>query len=783
MNLKKNHIKQLKQIILFFLIVIPLLAANAAYAQKTIKPKPSAPSKPIFPDKYSDLDDAGSNSTLNDENILSSLEKARQKYVRALSLIHKHDTTSSLKLFEEAIEILNKLVSYPGIEHNANFTDLAQTIIEDYEEAAKNVEELDESVSLFILREKISQEVEKTSMLPNIKTIILPKDTSSAVVEPSRPITVIPLDTNDYVRKNIEFLTQNKKGKHFIQTCFERSSKWFPLLKRIIAEETAPPEIVYLAMIESALNPTIVSGARAVGMWQFIRETGERYNLNKNPSIWIDERRDPEKATRAAMRFLKDLYNQFGNWHLVMAAYDCGPNRIARVVAKSNIDKPTFWDIFKSLPRETRNYVPSFIAVTKIMLQPELFGLKPSEYKYLPEYKYDTYSLTEPVNLQAIAKAAGTSLEEIAALNSELTKSCTPPDLPKYDIKIPVGTLSTFTQNFANLTAEEKKPWLDHEVRKGETIAKIAKKYNISSKDLCEINELKSVKSKVAPGTKLHIPVDAQMNIAETAPAPKTSTSSAKKTDDNKSDSEEIVRHTIKPGETLYSIAQIYGVRLTDLRTWNDIPFEEDNIPVGRELIIAKNQTNNDQAPVKVTKIEKTKTINHKVKKGETLAKIADEYNVSIESIKKQNHLKKNAVSKGQVLAIKVNSKQKTTSRDYAEKAGKSKVIHKVKAGESLFSIAAKYGVSEDQIKEWNPGKVAGETVYKGSNLKILGTESSKGSGKSKKDSAPKTYKVRKGDTLNSIASKFGVSTSSLKAKNKKLKKGDLLIGQIIKIQ
>lgn len=779
----------------------------------------------MYPDEYSELDDIPTPSSTNDEIVRTILEKSRQQYLQALMFIEKKDTTKAALYFEKAINFLNKLVNYPAIEQNQDFSDLAQSIIEDYESYVKNIDDMDENSSLFIIRDKLFQEIDNyiSKGELEIKSILVPKEPKPvAGLTPEIQDFVIPMDSNVHVQKNLSFLTNTKTGKVFIKKCLERSGKWFPLLKKLAKEESMPPEIIYLACVESALNANAVSKAKAVGMWQFIKTTGEMYGLNANGSIWLDERRDPEKATKAALRHLKDLYNDLGNWHLALAAYNAGQGCVNRAVTRSQKESPSFWDLLTYLPRETRNYVPLFIATTKIAMEPEAYGFDLSEMDFHKEYKYDTLTIFESCNLGAIAKCAGVSEEDIRDLNPELIRHCTPPDITSYTLKIPAGARKTIADNYSKLTDEEKQPWIFHEVKKGETLSKIADQYDVSKEEIASINGLNSYKSKLHGGTMLKIPLTKQDVAQKIQPEPQDNsqqtpnasvpsdprqTSAASQTavqdssknlannityenkdsvnGNNPSTSQNII-HIVAKGETLYSIAQRYGIRITDLRNLNNMPYDEDNIALGTKLIIAQNEIQPQKPESDISKIKLPKIVKHQVKAGETLASIADDYGVTTSSIIKLNKIKKNKISTGKTLKIEtLSDAKKAPNQEIADKY-KDKVTHKVKKGENLNSIATKYGVKESDLVKWNPDNIDGTTVFTGTTLKIYPNKTSKGSSSSttkKGKNPPKYYKIRSGDTLAEIADKFGVSVSSLKKNNKNLNEKNLQIGKKIRLQ
>lgn len=803
--------KNMKMIIFVIILFLPINLCLTDYVFSKSTDKKNKREITIFPDEYSDLDDIPTPKTTKDENILKTLERARQRYLQALTLIEKGDTTSAAKYFEIAINILNPLVSYPGIDKNDDFTDLAQSIIEDYESFVQSIDNLDENSSMFIIRDKLFEKIESPKSTTTIiqPPIEIKKQTQELIKRDSIDLAnnfTIPLVDNEYVQKNISFLTQDKVGKKFIKNSLERSTKWFPMFKRIAKEENVPEEIIYLAMIESALNPNAVSRAKAVGMWQFIRSTGEMYGLNANSSVWVDERRDPEKSTRAAMRHLKDLYNDLGDWHLALAAYNCGISGVKRAIAKSKFENPSFWELREFLPKETRNYVPFYIATAKVSMNLAEYGINTKEFNYLDEYKYDTYTLNEPISLKALAKCAGTTLEHLQNLNPELLMTTTPPDVSSYTIKIPQGTRELFAANLSTLTPEEKKPWITHKVARKETVASIAKYYGIPESVLLSANNLSNDRTKLKLGTTLLIPVDARefeetliaSNQNESEQQVSTTTNIGNENQgSNTKDKESFITHNVSNGENLYTIAQKYGVRLSDLRMLNNIPYDKDDIEPGTTIIIAKNVTTSEapKEPI-IKKLNSPVIIRHNVRPGETLAQIADDYNVSIESIKKLNNLKENKII-GSSLKIIVNPSQNQNKKLLASdensnnnrktnEPGKKKISYKVRSGDNLSNIAAKFGVTESQLKSWNSEKIKGSTVYSGTYLTIYQENVSKGSSAPTSKGVkkvPKYYTVKRGDTISEIANRFGVSTKSIKQKNKNLTDQNLKAGQKIRIQ
>jgi membrane-bound lytic murein transglycosylase D len=836
------------------------------------------------------LKSEGDQKNAADFVISQKLEKARQKYLKALTAIENDDTLSIPRLFEDAVQALNSLASYPGIESNDDFADLAQSIIDDYESYVQIIDSLPESSSAFMLRNKIYQEVEEID--PNSPAMSTLQFASSRVSgAPGIPGMTIPLEINEYVQKNITFLSQDK-GRKFFKRWIERSSRWFPMLKRIAKEEDMPEEIIHLSMIESALNPNAVSWAKAVGMWQFMQAAASDYGLKM--TSWVDERRDPEKSTRAAMRYLKWLYNEFGDWHLALAAYNSGPNGpVRRGVARIQKDAPTFWDIREYLPKETKNYVPLFIATSIICLNQEQYGFTKVDLAFEPEYSYETYPIEGSISLKTLAKCLNEPVENLKNLNPELVGLTTPPDSDKpYDLKLPIGSKEIFAANFSKLSEEELNPWVIHAVDKGETVSSIAGQYAVNAQDIIGSNKLPSG-NKLKKGMSLRIPREAlgtatiakvkndsiiesnpvaiQNNQTQTPliannnkpkdtileqsqkketsirsnPNPvisapviaekqtliqsqpiesqvpsansnakvysnasqnviasnqEVTTQIASKTDQTKAEQTQKksgrahVMHTVKSGETLYSLAQRYGVRMTDLRNWNGITFDANQLSEGQELIVSstaspklvyiQSEKNRDNSP------SLKRGGKHTVKKGETLAQIADDYGVELESLRQENKIKRSgSVQYGTVLRIpnqKYADERATRAVSKRRASGSTLKVHSLKKGETLSKIAAMYNVSERDLRSWNPG-IKANKIVRGQKIKLYAKVTGKGSSsdsRSKSSSKlPKQYKVRKGDSMKSIANKFGISVSQLKKKNKKAGEGKLKAGQSLRLQ
>ncbi|OGQ48335.1 MAG: hypothetical protein A2W63_03995 [Deltaproteobacteria bacterium RIFCSPLOWO2_02_44_9] len=313
----------------------------------------------------------------------------------------------------------------------------------------------------------------------------------------------VPVVVNDKVEFFIRYF--QTRGRKYFEKWLARSERYLPMLKEILRQNNLPEDLAYIALIESGFNPNARSRARAVGIWQFMKWTGKKYGLTID--LWVDERKDPEKATWAAARYLKNLYGLFNSWHLAAASYNAGEGRIMRAVRKQKTDD--FWIVAKQkklLKRETRDYIPKYIAAMLIAKDPEKYGF--SDIEYAPQLAYEKVSIPGATDLRVIAKACECSVEEIKELNPELLRWFTPPNLDEYKIKLPAEKTEVFRANFAEIPPQERLNFLVHKVKKGETLSTIAKRYGSPVEAILHLNRLKSVRY-VKAGTDIVVPVRA----------------------------------------------------------------------------------------------------------------------------------------------------------------------------------------------------------------------------------------------------------------------------------
>jgi membrane-bound lytic murein transglycosylase D len=324
---------------------------------------------------------------------------------------------------------------------------------------------------------------------------VLPKDRQKQGQEFDIPIVI-----NAKVEQFIQHF-QTRARKVFTHW-LARSEKYIPSMKKLLKENGLPEDLVYLALIESGFNPYAYSRSKASGPWQFIYPTGKRYGLRSN--WWIDERRDPEKSTIAAAKYLKDLYDMFECWYLAAAGYNAGEKKIATAMKRYGTED--FWELtkYRYLKRETKDYVPQMIAAALIAKDPEKYGFIGIEYQ--EPLRYEKVKVPEVTDLRLIAQACEVTVDEIKNLNPELSRWCTPPNFPDYEIKIPFGKKEPFLRNFETLYPGERFQFKTHIVKKGDTLSKIAKLYRVGLEPILEINRLNK-KSRLSTGMNLLIPL------------------------------------------------------------------------------------------------------------------------------------------------------------------------------------------------------------------------------------------------------------------------------------
>ena len=560
--------------------------------------------------------------------------------------------------------------------------------------------------------------------------------------------TNIPVDLNEEVKTAIDYLLND--AHRFMIRSLGRSTKYKAMMQAKLRENGLPEDLVWLVLIESGFRTDAVSHASAVGPWQFISATGRRRGLIIND--WVDERMHPEKATDAAAKHLKILHGMFGSWNLAAAAYNCGEGKIEKGLKK--YDVKTFWELAKQknyLRDETIDYVPKFLAAMIIAKNPEGFGLTGIEYQ--KPVRYDEVVMTTPTDLDVIAKLAGTTEKEIRELNPHLKLWCTPVDQKNYPVKIPMGAAANFNRLYAKLSPNERMKVTIHTVHRGESLNKIAGLYKLSPKTLQRYNKLRT--SRLKAGQKLKLPVDPKKYKARIKNYRNRLDAERKAAE---SQGRKIV-YKVKSGDTPWHIAQNYDIHWKDIAVWNGID-DARKLQPGDELVLYLD----GKGPAKST------------------------------------------VTKKKPTPKAVAAKTKAPAKATASKESGRPATHKVVKGDTIFKVALKYGMKEQELRSLNGLKNnsirTGQVLkLRSASAKVEKTEPVAKVAAKKTVPAPKkvetkapapakivpavagsgTHTVQANETLWKISQQYKVKPDDIRMLNK-LKGDAIRIGQTLKI-
>src|SRR3984893_2671010 len=362
----------------------------------------------------------------------------------------------------------------------------------------------------------------------------------------------LPLTVNDQVLSFLNFF-QTPRGRAIVETGLRRAGRYRDMISRVLQEEGLPQDLIYLAQAESAFQPLALSRAGARGIWQFVAWRGNEYGLRH--TWWVDERQDPEKATRAAARHLRDLYAKYGDWYLAMAAYNCGPGNVQKGIERTGY--ADFWELYKRnvLPRETKNYVPIIVALTLIAKDAAHYGIQSEPEAPVPT---DAVQPGRAIDLRLVAETIDVDVETRRSLNPSVLRPATPDD-PAFELHLPAGTAEKFSAEIADIPADKWVSWRRHRVEAGETLTSIGKKYHVTPAAIASANNLEHG-AALGAGEKLIIP--ATQSQSETK--------------------RRLVSYRVRRGDTLLGIADRYSVSPEEVRKWNRLKSNH----VGRGMVL-----------------------------------------------------------------------------------------------------------------------------------------------------------------------------------------------------
>ncbi|WP_257309067.1 LysM peptidoglycan-binding domain-containing protein [Geothrix fuzhouensis] len=505
-----------------------------------------------------------------------------------------------------------------------------------------------------------------------------------------------PIDLNDKVLTWVSLFTTTKRG--FMENALGRASVFMPMIRQVFAEEGVPQDLAYLAVIESGFRNEAKSRAKAVGMWQFIRSTGRIYGLTAN--AWIEERRDPVKSARAAARYLKRLYEISGDWYLAASGYNAGPLTLERAI--QNIGTRNFWDLARSrwLRTETKNYVPELCAAILVGRNPGQYGLNIVP---LAPYVYETVTVSAMTSLAVLARCAGTDSATLKALNPELLRGSTPPG--SYTLRVPPGKALECMRQLARMPAGKRLNFQHYTIRRGDTLAKVAKRFKLAPDDLLDANDI--TVRQFRPGKRLLVPPAPSLALDSRDLAPKIER--VKLLGDRPLEPLPVVPADPGPVGPSTTAAGAAGTAVA----MDALPPAASNVgspsPVTREPLPQEKV----DPPVLTAAGSDPAHATYRAKPGDTLAKIARAQRIPLGQLMGLNPEAVKALHPGDTVRLPGSAPSSPSKR--AEAAPR---IHVVQRGETLASIGRKYGLEPKELKVWN--RMKGDHLRAGQRLRLV---------------------------------------------------------------
>jgi membrane-bound lytic murein transglycosylase D len=549
--MNRNHASGLGRVTLALLLAALLSGCGPSKSAKTAATPPPHALAPAAPAPLQEASTPAPppQSAAQQQRIKALIDQVEKSFAAGQADYKKGDLAAARSDFDHAVDLM--LTSGIDIKSTPELQDEFDRIVDQVN--ALETEALRQGNGFTPKTEDTPAEAAN-----DVTFVVDPNIVAKANADLATTHSDLPLVVNDYVASYINFFANTTKGHNTLLHAFQRAGRYRSMIERIMSEEGVPHDLIYLAVAESGFQPRAVNPrSHAGGMWQFMPRGN--YGLERNS--YVDERFDPEKSTRAYARYMKYIYEQLGDWYLSMAGYDWGTGNVQRAVQKTGY--ADFWELYKrnNLPGETKNYVPEILAAIIIANHPQQYGF--DDITLDPPVLTDNVTINYSADLRLVSDIVGAPVDELVALNPSLLRMVTPPDT-EFDLHLPAGTASLFQEKIAAIPESKRNSWRYHKVTPDDTLASVAHTYSVSVSALAEANQLETT-SKLDGVEALVVPV-----APRAAPSAHT------------------VYYTTRRGDTLVSVADRFGISLTQLRRWNKLPASGIRIEAGRRLHVAQ---------------------------------------------------------------------------------------------------------------------------------------------------------------------------------------------------